>query len=334
MWARRCGGSLSCELTADSCQLRQPSYAAAVTILIAGSSGLIGTALAASLRADGIAVRRLLRPESAGGGIRWDPTKGEFPPGALDGIEVVVNLAGRSIGEKRWSDREKQALWDSRVGTTALLAAAIARRPKPPALVNASAVGYYGDGGDRELDESADPGEGYLARMCVAWEGATQPAATAGARVVLLRSGIVLSTRGGALGRLLAPFGPRWLSPYRWGLGGVVGRGNQWWSWISLQDQVRVIRHAMDSPLSGPINAVSPVPITHRQFIKALGRVLRRPTVMPIPRFVLDIVLGGELARALVLEGQRVLPTRLAAAGFRWGDTDLEAALRTALARD
>ncbi len=305
-----------------------------MAILIAGSSGLIGTALAATLRADGVEVRRLLRPDSAGEGIRWDPKRGEFPAGALDGIDVVVNLAGRSIGEKRWSEREKQALWDSRVGTTALLATAIARHPTPPALINASAVGYYGDGGDRQLEESAGPGEGYLAKMCVAWEAATAPVSAAGARVVLLRSGIVLSARGGAIGRLLAPFGPRWISPYRWGLGGVVGKGDQWWSWISLQDQVRVIRHVIDSSLSGPVNAVSPVAITHREFIKTLGRVLRRPTVMPIPRFVLSIILGGELARALVLEGQRVVPARLMADGFRWGDTDLEAALRTALTKD
>ena len=301
-------------------------------ILIAGSTGLLGQALTDALQADGIAVRRLLRPDSPGEGIRWDPAAGVLRADALDGVDVVVNLAGRSIGKRRWSDKEKQALWDSRVETTRLLAEAIAHTRHHPALINASAVGFYGDGGSTELTEDSAPGEGSLARLCVDWEAATAPAAAAGARVVLLRTGIVLSARGGALGRLLAPFGPRWLSPYRWGLGGVVGKGDQWWSWISLRDQVRVMRHAIDSSISGPVNSVAPQAITHREFIKALGRALHRPVVLPIPRFVLSAILGGELARALVLEGQRVVPTRLTAAGFEWLDTDIDTALHRALA--
>ena len=303
-----------------------------MSILIAGSSGLLGRALTVSLQSDGVAVRRLVRSDSPGEGIRWDPASGVFPASALDGVDVVVNLAGRSIGDRRWSDKEKKALWDSRVGTTRLVAEAIARSAHHPALINASAVGYYGDGGSAELVEESPPGEGSLARLCIDWEAATRPAAAAGSRVVLLRTGIVLSARGGALGRLLAPFGPRWLSPYRWGLGGVVGKGNQWWSWISLRDQVRVMRHAIDSSMSGPVNSVAPEAITHRQFIKALGRALHRPVVIPIPRFVLSMILGGELARALVFEGQRVVPTRLNAAGFEWLDTDLDTALHRALA--
>ncbi len=303
-----------------------------MAVLIAGSSGLIGRALTDSLRADGIVVRRLLRSESSGDGIRWDPAAESLPPGALDGIDVVVNLAGRSIGEKRWSQREKQALWDSRVVSTRVLAEAIARRPEPPALINASAVGYYGDGGDRELDEAAPAGAEYLARLCVAWEAATHPATAAGARVVVLRSGIVLSAHGGAVGRLLAPLGPRWFSPYRWGLGGVVGSGEQFWSWISLRDQVRAIRHLLSSSLSGPVNLVAPEAVTHREFIKALGRALHRPTVIPIPRFILKAILGTELAEALVLDGQRAVPARLQADGFRWEDTNLVQSLAAALA--
>jgi len=303
-----------------------------MTILIAGSSGLIGRALAASLRNEGIAVRRLVRPQSAGEGIRWDPTTGSFPAEALDGVEAVVNLGGRSIGEKRWSEREKALVRDSRVVPTRVLAEAIAARPNPPALINASAVGYYGNRGDVAVDETAAAGEGFLAEVCVAWEEATAPAAAAGARVVLLRSGIVLSSHGGALRSLLAPFGPRWIAPYRWGLGGVVGRGDQYWSWISLGDQVRVIRHVLESSLSGPVNAVSPNPTTHRLFIKALGRALHRPAVLPIPKLVLKVILGTELAEALVLNGQKVVPARLQADGFRWIDIDLEKALRAALA--
>jgi uncharacterized protein (TIGR01777 family) len=304
-----------------------------MTILIAGSSGLLGRALTASLLADGIVVRRLVRPESPGEGIAWDPERGVFPDHALDGVDAVVNLGGRSIGARRWSEREKRAVLDSRVAPTRLLAAAIATRPAPPLLINASAVGFYGDCGDTPVDESAPAGTGFLAEVCAAWEAATAPAAAAGARVVLLRSGIVLSPDGGALGRLLAPFGPRWLSPYRWGLGGVVGRGDQYWSWISLGDHVRVVRHLLESRLGGPVNAVSPVPATHREFIAALAHALRRPAILPIPRFVIQAILGGELAQALVLDGQRVAPTRLQDDGFRWDDTELEAALRGALHR-
>lgn len=304
-----------------------------MTILIAGSSGLIGTALIASLRADGIEVRRLVRERSAGSGVLWDPVAGLLPREAFDGVTAVINLGGRSIGERRWSAGEKQRLVDSRVAPTRLLAETIARLPEPPALLNASAIGIYGNRGDETVDESAAPGGGFLADLAAAWEEATAPAATAGGRVVLLRTGIVLSTAGGALGRLLAPLGPRWFSPYRWGLGGVVGRGRQYWSWISLDDEIRAIRHLLRSPLAGPVNLVAPEAATHRAFIKALGRALHRPTVLPIPEFVVRLLLGGELAEALVLDGQRVAPARLAADGFAWKDTDLESALVTALAR-
>ncbi|MEX2418903.1 MAG: TIGR01777 family oxidoreductase, partial [Acidimicrobiia bacterium] len=245
-----------------------------------------------------------------------------------------ANFGGRSIGERRWSDREKRLLWDSRVGPTRVLAEALAATTARPAvLVNGSAIGFFGDGGDRVLTDDAPKGEGFLTDLTAAWEAATAPASAVGIRVVTPRSGIVLSPDGGALGRLLAPFGPRWLSPYRWGLAGPVAGGKMYWSWISLRDEVAGIRHLLvDSQLAGPVNLVSPQPVTNRVFIKTLGRVIRRPTVMPIPGFVLKVVLGSELADALVLEGQRAVPARLQADGFVFTDTDLELAMREALA--
>ncbi|MBI5158441.1 MAG: TIGR01777 family protein [Acidimicrobiia bacterium] len=304
-----------------------------MTILVAGSSGLIGTALVGSLRAEGIEVRRLVRAPDADGGVVWDPVAGFLPTHAFDGVTAVVNLGGRSIGERRVSAAEKRRLVESRIIPTRLLAEAIARLPAPPALLTASAIGIYGDRGDEIVDESAPPGSGFLADLAAAWEGAAADAVAAGGRVVMLRTGIVLATAGGALGQLLAPLGPRWFSPYRWGLAGVVGRGRQYWSWISLDDEVRAIRHLLGSALAGPVNLVAPEAVTHRVFIKALGRAMHRPTVVPIPEFVVRILLGGELAEALVLEAQRVAPARLTADGFTWKDTDLEQALVTALSR-
>lgn len=301
-------------------------------IAIAGSSGVIGSALVEALQARGDEVIRLVRPDTVGVGISWDPGAGTIDAAALEGVDVVVNLAGRSIGAERWTPAEKQALWDSRVGATRLLAETLAGLDAPPALlVNASAIGVYGNRGDDEVTEGEPAGEGFLAEMAAAWEEATAPAAAGGIGVALLRTGIVLSPDGGALGRLLAPFGPRWLSPYRWGVGGVVGRGNQWWSWISQDDVTRAILHVIDRRLTGPVNLTAPRPVTHRTFIKALGKALRRPTVLPIPPFVLRLVLGSELASALVLEGQRVFPTRLLDSGFTFTATDVESALGEAL---
>ncbi len=301
--------------------------------LLAGSSGLIGSALADHLAGSGHDVARLVRPESASPGIPWDPAVGDLDPAAFDGVDVVVNLAGRSIGERRWSDREKRLLWDSRVGATRLLAETIAARPtRPSVLVNASAVGYYGDGGDRVLTEADPAGSGFFPDLCTAWEQATLPAADAGVRVVSMRTGIVLSDRGGVVSRLLAPLGPRWLSPYRWGLGGPVAGGRQYWSWLSLADAIRAIDLLIAGDLVGPVNVTTPTPVTNREFTKALGRALHRPTVVPIPGFVVKAVLGSELARATVLEGQRAVPARLDAAGFEFRETDLDAALREALA--
>ncbi len=299
---------------------------------MAGSSGMIGSALVSRLRERGDEVVRLLRPGSPGKGIAWDPVAGTVEAAALEACDAVVNLAGHSIGGGRWTKAEKGLLWDSRVEATGLLARTLAGLERRPAtLVNASAVGYYGDGGDSDLIEESPAGSGFLAELCVAWEAATAPAQEAGIRVAHLRSGIVLSVAGGALGRLLAPFGPRWLSPYRWGLGGPVAGGKQWWSWISLDDEVRAILHVLDSQVSGPVNLVAPNPVTSGEFIKALGRVLRRPVVLPIPGFVLKLFLGSELADALVLKGQRAFPAVLAGSGFVFEHTLIEAGLQSAL---
>lgn len=305
-----------------------------VRFLIAGSTGVIGSALVDRLRGEGHEVVRLVRPQTDADadGIPWNPPD-HLDSSLLGGFDGVVNLAGRSLGQRRWSGDEKRLLWESRADTTRLLAEGIAAaEPRPRVLVNASAVGFYGDGGDAVLTEGSPKGEGFLADLVAAWEAATEPAAAAGIRVAMARSGIVLSPEGGALGRLLAPFGPKWLSPYRWGLGGVVAGGRMYWSWISLGDELAAMRHLLlESDLGGPVNLVAPRPVTNREFIKALGRALRRPTVMPIPGFVLKIVLGGELADALVLQGQRAVPTRLEGEGFEFGYTDLDEAMREAL---
>ncbi|MEE8497876.1 MAG: TIGR01777 family oxidoreductase [Acidimicrobiia bacterium] len=303
-------------------------------VLIAGSSGVIGEALVEALADRGDEVVRLLRPQSPGDGAAWDPVAGTIELGAVEGFDAVVNLAGRGIGDKRWTRAEKQRLWDSRVDSTRLLADTIAALQHPPAVVvNASAVGYYGDGGGSILTESSTSGSGFLADLCVAWEAATDPAIRPGIRVVNLRSGIVLSVAGGALGRLMAPFGPRWLSPFRWGLGGPVGAGRQWWSWISLGDEVRAILHVLDTEVAGPVNLVAPNPVTNRDFTRALGRVLRRPAFLPVPGFALRLLLGSELADALVLEGQRVTPDVLLESGFEFEHPDIDDGLRAALGR-
>jgi uncharacterized protein len=302
-------------------------------VLIAGSTGLLGSALHDALTERGDEVVRLVRPETDASGILWDPTSEPLDPDVVAGFDAVVNFAGRSIGEKRWSDEEKAALWSSRVDFSARLARAIAAAsPKPGVWINASAVGFYGDRRDEVVTEDDPQGDGFLAELTASWEAATAPAAEEGVRVVLMRNGIVLSADGGALGRLLAPFGPRWLSPYRWGLGGPVGKGKQYWSWVSLADQTRATLHALDGAIAGPVNVVAPDPVTHREFIGALGRVLRRPTVIPVPRLFLDALLGRELASALVHEGQRAVPAKLTADDFEFHDTAVESALHEALA--
>lgn len=297
--------------------------------LVTGSSGLIGTALCAALRGDGHDVVQLVRRQPAGPDERgWDPAAGKIDESALAGIDGVVNLNGVGIAEHRWTDDQKQLILDSRVDSTSTLATAIASADAPPAaFVSASGVDYYGSSeADDGLTEQSAAGDGFLADVCREWEAATEPAAQAGVRTVVLRTGIVLSPDGGPLARQLLPF--------KLGLGGRLGTGDQWISWISLHDQIRVIRRALeDQALAGPLNATTPNPVRQREFANTLGTVLSRPTLLPTPVVALRALYGSELVRTLLLEGQRVLPAALVDAGFEFEHPDLEGALRAMLGR-
>jgi len=297
-------------------------------VLVTGSSGLVGSAIVDSLVADGHSVTRLVRSraDATRGEVRWDPLSGDLDPSGLDGLDAVVHLAGESIAAGRWTAARKARIRESRVAGTRTLCDALQRLAGPPGvLVSASAVGYYGDRADEVLDEDSAPGTGFLPEVCVAWEQAAVLAAEVGVRVVRLRIGIVLSAHGGALGRMLTPF--------RLGLGGILGSGRQYMSWIALDDLVRVFRHAIESgELSGAVNAVAPAPVTNREFTRALGRALSRPTWFPAPAPLLRLALG-EMAEALLLASTRVVPARLEAGGFRFLHADPEGALRSVLGR-
>jgi hypothetical protein len=292
-------------------------------IAITGSTGLVGTPLVAALEADGHQVRRLVRREvrDAAREIRWDPAAGQIDAGALAGVEAVVHLAGEGIAERRWSEKVKRKIRDSRVDGTRLLCESLARLDsRPRVLCSASAIGYYGDRGEEPVDESSPSGGGFLADVCQQWEAATAPARDAGIRVVNLRIGVVLSPKGGALAKMLLPF--------KMGMGGVIGSGRQVISWIALDDLVSVIRFALnDESLSGPVNATSPRAVTNHEFTKTLGRVLSRPTLFPMPAFAARLAFG-EMADETLLGGARVEPKALSAAGFPFAYPNLEAALR------
>jgi uncharacterized protein (TIGR01777 family) len=301
-----------------------------VRVLVSGSSGLIGSALVARLRTEGHAVARLVRSvPSTDDEVRWDPMAGTIDGIAvgLRGIDAVVHLAGEGIGEKRWSPEQKRRIVDSRVkGTTALATAIAALDPRPSVFVCGSAIGYYGLRGDEILTEESSAGDGFLADLVRTWEPAAQPALDAGIRTVLLRTGIVLAPKGGALGRLLPLL--------KLGLAGKLGRGDQWWSWISLEDEVRLILHALaDTSLSGPVNATAPNPVTNAALIKEAGRIARRPTVLAVPAFALRLVMGAELTAEVILAGQRVLPARAEASGFSFSHPDVTSALRWVLGK-
>lgn len=289
-----------------------------MNVLVTGSHGLIGTALAQALKLGGHNVRPAVRGET------WDIPARRFDRSALDGIDAVVHLAGEGIGARRWSKAQKARIMSSRVDGTALLADAIAACDAPPrVLVSGSAVGFYGERGDEELTEGSGPGDDFLSEVCQAWEAATAPASEAGVRVVHLRTGIVLSGRGGALKKQLPLF--------RVGLGGRLGSGRQWLSWVSLHDEVGAILHALRSDdLSGPVNATAPNPVTNAELTAALGKALRRPARLPVPRAALSVVLGREMASSLTAS-QRVKPARLQAHGYRFKHPDLPAALEAAL---
>ena len=295
------------------------------TIAIAGSSGLIGTALVSALRAADRRVLRIVRRTPANSDeLHWNPDAGPLDPGVLDGVDAVVNLCGVSIGGSRWSGSFKQSLRDSRIDPTEVLADAVARAAVPT-LVNASAVGYYGDTRGRTVDETAPPGAGFLARLCVDWESATAAARNAGARVVLARSGLVLAPSGGVLGPLRPLFGL--------GLGARLGSGRQYMPWISLEDEVRALIFALgDESLSGPVNLTGPAPVTNAEFTSALGRALNRPTPMLVPGFALRTVVG-EFANEGLLAGQRAIPAALEHAGFTFHHNTIGEALRYATAR-
>jgi uncharacterized protein len=296
-------------------------------VAVTGSSGMIGRALLARLRLSGKRVRRLVRTERSRSAddILWDPGRGVLDPRALEGAEAVVNLAGEPLAQ-RWTGSRRQAIRDSRVRGTELLARAIAGlERKPKVFLSGSAVGYYGDRGDDALDEQAAAGTDFLASVAQEWESATRPASEAGVRVVLLRTGIVLNPHGGALERLLPPF--------RLGVGGPIGTGRQWMSWIALTDHIDAMEHALATDgLHGPVNLVAPNPVTNAEFASTLGRVLGRPALVPVPAFALEL-LYGEMARATILSGQRVLPKALLRTGFRFAHPTLDEALRFELAR-
>ncbi|GAA4625630.1 TIGR01777 family oxidoreductase [Actinoallomurus vinaceus] len=288
-------------------------------IAITGSTGLIGSALVRALRGEGRTVLRLVRRRPAADDeIRWDPF-GEVDTASLEGVDAVVHLAGAGIGDRRWNASYRQEIRDSRVeGTRTLCRALAALRDGPAVLVSGSASGYYGDTGDRTVDEDSPSGEGFLAALCRDWEAATAPAADAGIRVVLPRPGVVLAREGGALGRLLPVF--------RAGLGGRLGSGRQWMSWISLADQIAALRFLIDGDVAGPVNLTAPEPVTNAAYTAALGRALHRPTFFSVPPAVLRLALDG-LADEGILVSQRILPARLTAAGFRFRHPDLDTAL-------
>lgn len=295
-------------------------------VAVSGASGLVGSALSLSLREDGHTVVPLVRRKGhADPAILWDPLSEGLAPEALRGIDALVHLAGESVASGRWTSAKKAAIRDSRVKGTQLLCQALCEAGErgPKIWVCASAVGYYGSCGAEELAEDASPGSDFLARVCEEWEAASQPAIEAGVRVVNLRIGVVLSRDGGALAKMLVPF--------KLGLGGVVGSGAQYMSWVYVHDLVRAIRFCIDSPdARGPYNAVAPNPVTNREFTRQLGAALRRPTFFPLPAFVARIAFG-EMADALLLSSTRVLPKRLQEAGFAFQHPHLTVALREIL---
>ena len=294
--------------------------------MVTGSSGLIGSALVRALQTRGDEVTTLVRRTPTIGEARWDPEGGQIEASVLDGKDAVVHLAGVGIGDHRWTEDHKRAVLESRVKGTTLLAETIAGlSDKPNVLASASAMGYYGLRGDEVLTEDSGPGTGFLTEVCVEWEAATRAAEDAGVRVVHLRTGLVLSPDGGALKQMMLPF--------KLGLGGRIGNGKQWWSWIAIDDEVGAILHLIDDSSSerGPVNLTAPNPVTNEEFTRTLNGVLRRPTLLPTPTFALKALFGSEAVDEMVLGGQRVVPARLQADGYGFRHSHLEGALRQLL---
>jgi uncharacterized protein (TIGR01777 family) len=295
-----------------------------VRIVLAGASGLIGSALKTSLTASGHHVKTLVRNAASGADVdSWDPALGLVDPNFLADADAVICLSGAGVGDHRWSERYKQTLLRSRIDTVGTLARSLAEHGGPRILLSASAVGYYGDTGDREVDESAGPGNGFLAELCVQWEAATTPAEAAGVRVAHLRTGLVLAAEGGLIKRL-KPL-------VQAGVAGKLGSGRQYTPWISLADELAAIEFLLQHEVCGAVNLTGPAPVRNAEFMATLGRILHRPTVLPTPAFALKIALG-EFAQD-TLTGQRALPKRLVQAGYHFQHADVESAARWALQR-
>ncbi|HXD31787.1 MAG TPA: TIGR01777 family oxidoreductase [Pyrinomonadaceae bacterium] len=296
-------------------------------ILVSGSHGLVGSAFIDSVRKDGVEVYSLVRgaPKSDLE-IEWHPNHADLKVSDIEGMDVVVHLAGESIAEGRWSDDKKKRIRDSRVNGTAMLSRALVKLNRPPQVfVCASAIGYYGSRGDEVLTEASSPGDDFLSSVCVEWEQATEPASNKGIRTVKARFGIILSTDGGALAKMLPPF--------RMGVGGRVGDGKQWMSWIALDDVVSGLRFVIETDeMSGPVNFVAPNPVTNSEFTKSLGKALSRPTIFPIPAFAVRLAFG-EMADALLLSSTRVNPVELTKAGYDFSHPHLAEALQSVLAK-
>lgn len=294
-------------------------------VAVTGASGLIGSALVPELRAQGHDVIRLVRrAPSAADEVRWDPTTGEVDLDGLAGVDGIVHLAGAGVGDHRWTDDYKAEILNSRVqGTQTIARAAAALDPKPAVLVCGSAIGFYGDTGDRAVDESAPQGPGFLADVVAQWEAAAAPAVDAGIRVPFARTGLVVSSRGGAWKRILPIF--------KAGLGGRLGSGQQYWSYISIRDEVAaLIALLTDERYAGPVNLTAPNPVTNADVTKAMGEVLSRPAVLPVPGFALKVALGEFSSD--VLGSQRVLPAVLEESGFTWSDSTIASAIQQAVA--
>ena len=293
-----------------------------VRVLISGSSGLVGSSLLLYLGSKGHEVKTLVRQRSSHPSqIFWNPPESGPAIEALEGVQAVIHLAGEGIASGRWTDFKKHAIRDSRAVGTRLLCDALSRMKRPPkVLASASAIGYYGDRGAEILHEASAPGSGFLPEVCKAWEAATAPAAAKGIRVVNLRFGVILSPKGGALAKMLLPF--------KMGVGGVLGSGAQYMSWLALDDALGIIAFALDTAsLHGPVNAVAPQAVTNAEYTKSLGRVLKRPTIFPMPAFAARLAFG-EMADALLLASARVEPAALLSSGYHFQWSDLEGALR------
>ena len=293
-------------------------------IFISGASGLIGKRLVEQLQQNGHDVVRLVRRAASTGEIMWDPKAGVLSASALEGADAVIHLSGAGIGDKRWTSSYKREILESRTITTSLIANTIAKmNRKPSVFLSGSAIGIYGPRGDEQLNEVSTDGTSFLADVCKQWEDAAKPASDAGIRTVLLRTGIVLTTKGGALKKQLPLF--------QLGLGGKFGNGKQWQSWISIDDEVGAIEHLLTANVSGAVNLTAPNPVTNAEFTSTLARVVKRPAFLPIPPFAPKAILGGELADALLFTGQRVIPAALNASGYQFVHPTLEVALRALL---